>query len=62
MAQVLYGPAIHEVIARKDLAAMKQLAVEAEERLRQMGDLRAALEYLKLEITRLEHGANKKQS
>jgi Domain of unknown function (DUF1843) len=54
MSQVLYGPPIHDAIARGDLPKMKQLAAEAETHLQQVGDLRAALEYLKIEIARME--------
>jgi hypothetical protein len=34
------------------LPRMKQLAAEAEEHLKQAGDVRAALEYLKIEIAK----------
>lgn len=50
-----YGPPIHEAIAKGDLARMKQLAVEAEQHLQEAGDVSAALEYLKIEIAKLEH-------
>jgi phage shock protein A len=53
MAVVLYGPPIQDAIAAGDLARMKQLAAEAEEHLKQVGNVRAALEYLKLEIAKL---------
>jgi hypothetical protein len=52
MAHVLYGPPIQEAIAKGDLPRMKQLVVEAEEHLKQVGDVRAALEYLKIEIAK----------
>jgi hypothetical protein len=55
MAVVLYGPPIQEAIAKGDLARMKQLAAEAEEQLKQVGDVRAALEYLKIEIAKHSH-------
>lgn len=55
MAHVLYGPPIHDAIAKGDLSKMKQLAAEAEKQLQEAGDVRAALEYLKIEIARLEH-------
>jgi hypothetical protein len=57
MAVVLYGPPIQEAIAKGDLAHMKQLAAEAEAHLQQVGDVRAALEYLKIEIARASRGA-----
>jgi hypothetical protein len=59
MAHVLYGPPIQEAIATGDLSKMKQLAAEAEKHLQEVGDVRSALEYLKIEIARLEHRAKK---
>ncbi len=55
MAQLLYGPPIQEAIVKGDLPRMKQLAAEAEKFLKEAGDVRAALEHLKIEIARLEH-------
>ena len=55
MAVVLYGPPIQEAIASGDLSRMKQLAAEAEAHLKQVGDVRAALEYLKIEIAKASH-------
>ena len=52
MATVLYGPPIQEAIAKGDLPRMKKLAAEAEEHLKQVGDVQAALEYLKIEIAK----------
>jgi len=52
MAVLLYGPPIQEAIAKGDLPRMKQLAAEAEEHLKQAGNVRAALEYLKIEIAK----------
>jgi len=49
-----YGPAIHQAIAKGDLAEMKRLAVTAEQHLQQSGDVSSALEFLKIEIARLE--------
>lgn len=49
-AHVLYGVTIHQAIARGDLDRMKSLVSEAEDYLRQTGDVRVALEQLKLEI------------
>jgi len=57
MAHVLYGPPILEAIAKGDLPRMKQLVVEAEEHLKQAGDVRAALEYLKIEIAKASRTA-----
>jgi hypothetical protein len=54
-----YGTAIQEAIAKGDLAKMKQVASDAEQHLAQTGDVRAALEYLKLEIARHEHKGKK---
>jgi hypothetical protein len=50
-----YGPPIQQAIAKGDLAAMKQLAAETEKYLQQTGDVRAALEHLKIEIAKHEH-------
>jgi hypothetical protein len=50
-----YGPPIQEAIAKGDLAAMKQVAADAERHLQQVGDVRTALEYLKIEIAKHEH-------
>jgi hypothetical protein len=50
-----YGPPIQEAIAKGDLAKMKQLAAEAEHHLQQAGDVRVALEYLKVEIAKHSH-------
>lgn len=49
-----YGTAIQEAIASGDLAQMKRLAREAEQFLTDHGDVRAALEVLKIEISKLE--------
>jgi Domain of unknown function (DUF1843) len=54
-----YGTGIQEAIARGDLAAMKQVAADAERHLKETGDVRAALEYLKIEIAKLEHKGKK---
>ena len=51
----LYGVTIHRCIARGDLDEMKKLVNEAEQHLRDHGDVRAALEALKVEIAKLEH-------
>jgi len=52
---ILYGVPIQEAIAKGDLAKMKQLAHDAEEHLKQVGDVRSALEYLKIEIAKHSH-------
>jgi Domain of unknown function (DUF1843) len=49
-----YGTAIQQAIARGELAEMKRVAREAEEFLAAHGDIRAALEILKVEIHKLE--------
>jgi uncharacterized protein DUF1843 len=54
MAREPYGPPITDAIARGDVADMKALAAEAERHLRKHGDVRAALEILKVEIARRE--------
>lgn len=52
---LLYGVTIHRCIAKGDLAEMKRVAQQAEEHLRETGDIRSALESLKIEIAKLEH-------
>ena len=49
-----YGPPIHQAIAKGDLAEMKKLAANAERWLAEHGDVRYALEALKVEIARAE--------
>ena len=51
---ILYGPSIHQCIARGDLNEMKKLVVQAEQHLKDHGDVRASLELLKAEIAKLE--------
>jgi len=54
-----YGTAIQEAIAKGDLARMKQVAADAEHHLEQTGHVRAALEYLRVEIAKHEHKGKK---
>lgn len=49
-----YGTAIHEAAVSGDLQRMRAMAQQAEEWLRETGDVAAALESLKLEIAKLE--------
>lgn len=49
-----YGVAIHQALASGDLQRMKQAAQQAETYLQEHGDMRVALEALKLEIAKLE--------
>ena len=53
-----YGVVIRDAVATGDLARMKRAAAEAEEYLRDYGNVAAALENLKIEIAKLEarHG------
>lgn len=51
----LYGVTIHKCIAGGNLDEMKKLAKQAEEHLHEYGDVRSALEALKVEIAKLEH-------
>jgi Domain of unknown function (DUF1843) len=53
---VLYAVPMHDAIAKGDLPRMKQLVTEAEAYLKQVGDVRAALEYLKIEIAKASRG------
>ena len=59
MAVPPYSPPIQEAIAKGDLARMKQLAAGGEQHLAQTGDVRSALEYLKIEIAELEQKGKK---
>ncbi|MDJ0615771.1 MAG: DUF1843 domain-containing protein [Calothrix sp. MO_192.B10] len=52
--QLLYAVAIHECAASGDMQRMKAMVQQAEEWLREAGDVSAALELLKLEIVKLE--------
>jgi hypothetical protein len=49
-----YGVAIQQAVASGDLAKMKAVAKEAEEHLKEAGNVSAALEALKIEISKLE--------
>ncbi len=49
-----YGVAIQEAVASGDLARMKEAAQQAEQYVREWGDVSSALEILKLEISKLE--------
>jgi HPt (histidine-containing phosphotransfer) domain-containing protein len=49
-----YGTAIHEAVASGDLAQMKAVAQQAEDFIREWGNVPAALESLKIEISKLE--------
>jgi HPt (histidine-containing phosphotransfer) domain-containing protein len=52
-----YGVAIHEAVASGDLERMKAAAQQAEDYLREWGNVPAALESLKMEISKLEKKA-----
>lgn len=54
MIVTLYGVSIHEAAASGDLERMKAVARQAEEYLREAGNVPAALELLKLEIAKLQ--------
>jgi HPt (histidine-containing phosphotransfer) domain-containing protein len=49
-----YGTAIQQAAASGDLAQMKAAARQAEEHLREWGDVSASLAALKIEIAKLE--------
>ncbi|MFL6231509.1 MAG: DUF1843 domain-containing protein [Thermoanaerobaculia bacterium] len=55
----LYGVTICEAVASGDLARMKEVARQAEEHVREHGNVSAALEGLKLEISKLQKKAYK---
>jgi len=52
-----YGTAIHEAVASGDLEKMKAVAQQAEAYMREWGNVPAALESLKIEISKLEKKA-----
>jgi hypothetical protein len=52
---LLYAPTIQSAIAEGNLQRMQQLASQAEQQLAQYGDLRSAVEILKIEIAKLQH-------
>ena len=54
MAVPPYGVAIQQAIASGDLNRMKQVVKDAEAYLQEHGDVRAALEVLKVEIAKHE--------
>lgn len=54
MFVILYGVAIHEAVASGDLEKMKAVAKQAEEHVKEWGNIPAALEALKLEISKLD--------
>ncbi|AMP70601.1 MULTISPECIES: DUF1843 domain-containing protein [Ralstonia solanacearum species complex] len=51
-----YGVAIHDAIIGGDLKKMKTLLSQAETVLGEQGDLRTAVELLRLEIAKAERG------
>ena len=55
---VAYAPSIHQAIATGDVSQMKAMLKNAEEYLKQFGDVRSALDVLKAEIAKAE-GKNK---
>jgi hypothetical protein len=50
----LYAVAMHEAVLSGDLAKMKDVARQAEEHVHEWGNIPAALEALKLEISKTE--------
>lgn len=55
-ANILYGHAIHDAIASGDLDEMRSVAQQAEEHLKETGNVAAALEALRAEIAKAERG------
>lgn len=55
-----YGTAIHQAIAKGDLAEMKKVAADAEKYLKAHGNVAAALEHLKIEIAKAKQTKAKK--
>jgi Domain of unknown function (DUF1843) len=54
MAVPPYGESIQQAVVSGDLGRMKQVAREAEEHIREYGNVAAALEVLRFEIAKLE--------
>lgn len=54
MFVILYGVSIYEAVASGDVQKMKAVAKQAEEHLQEWGNIPAALEALKLEISKLD--------
>jgi hypothetical protein len=52
--KLVYGPDIHEAVARGDLEEMRNLVREAEAHVARYGNVPVALELLKTEIAKLE--------
>jgi hypothetical protein len=53
--QPLYGVAIQRAAAGGDLKTMREVVQQAEQFVREHGDISAALEVLRMEIAKLEH-------
>jgi hypothetical protein len=51
---VLYAASIQEAVVSGDVARMRALVQQAEDHLKEWGNISAALELLKLEIAKLE--------
>lgn len=56
MAIALYGVGLHKAAASGDLKKMKEMERQAEEFLKEHGNVAAALEVLRQEIAKLEAG------
>jgi len=54
MGAVMYGTGIQEAIAKGDLRKMKALLRQAQDHLKEYGDIPTAVEVLKVEIAKLE--------
>ena len=54
--RVLYGVPIHQAKESGDLEQMRKVAAEAEQHLKEHGDVAGALKELKAEIARVEGG------
>jgi Domain of unknown function (DUF1843) len=59
MAIPPYGVAIREAVAKGDVDEMRRVATDAEEHVREYGNVSAALELLKAEIAKAERGADR---
>ena len=53
-ASQLYATTLHKAVERGDLDEMRRLVIQAEEELKETGNIPEALERLKAEVDRLE--------
>jgi hypothetical protein len=62
MANELYGPAIRDALARKDLGEMKQVLAQAKQARKEQGNLDQAIQRLQNAISKLTKKGPKKSA